>query len=391
MFDIARQQRADHAELGGPPPRGHDERHPPPPHRRYTRPTLYDADKNIVAGRLPYSDAITSKPIVGEGRIVGWVGLPPLESPASRRDVNFAQQQTHMLAIAAGVVFILSVLIAIVTARRLARPIRQISDGARALASGEYGMRLPVFAPDEIGGLAADFNLLARTLQENESARQRWIADISHELRTPLAIMRAEIEAVRDGIRSADEQLIKSLGHEIERLSRLAEDLYQLARADIGTLDYAFEPCSLAKVMTESLSRFSERFKAAELDFEHDLDAGLSLKGDYRRLLQLMENILENCCRYVTGPGKISIQLGRNGESAEIRIDDTGPGVETSVLALLFDPLQRGEHSRNREFGGSGLGLAICKRIVEVHGGNIGASMSPSGGLRVLISLPLTK
>lgn len=391
-FSIARQQREVGSEAGDElQPRRRGKPRPNSPHPRHSRPTVYDVDKTIVVGRLPYSEVITAKPIVREEQIVGWVGLPPLRRPASPRDVIFAQQQTHMLAIAAGIVFILSIIIAIVTARRLARPIRQISDGARALASGEYEMRLPALTQDEIGSLAADFNLLARALQENESARQRWIADISHELRTPLSILQAEIEAARDGIRNVDDRLIKSLGDETARLSRLVEDLYQLARADIGTLEYVFEQCRLDTIVAEALGHFADRFTDAGLHYEHNLDAGITVKGDHRRLLQLFENILENCCRYVSSPGKVTIQLERRGEYVEVRIDDSGPGVDVSFLEVLFEPLHRGEHSRNRQFGGSGLGLAICKRIVEAHEGTITAAASPSGGLQILIEIPTSQ
>ena len=180
----------------------------------------------------------------------------------------------------------------------------------------------------------------------------RWIADISHELRTPVSILQAEIEAARDGIRNVDDRLIKSLGDETARLSRLVEDLYQLARADIGTLEYVFERCPLDKIVADALDHFTERFKDAGLHYEHHLDAGITIKGDHRRLLQLFENILENCCRYVSSPGKVSIQLERVGESAEVRIDDSGPGVDVSFLEVLFEPLHRGERSRNRQFGG---------------------------------------
>ena len=369
---------------------------PPPPRRRHFRrrphlqPTLYDVNHNIVAGQLTYSADMTVKPIRADGALVGYIGVPPLKGPATARDIRFAKRQAHILAMASGVAFVLSLLIAVITARLLARPIMQISSGARALASGHYDTRLPPLGHDEIGGLAEDFNLLARSLQENESARRRWIADISHELRTPLAIMRGEIEAVRDGIRPADERVLHSLGQEIERLTRLIEDLYQLARADIGALDYEFARDSLAAIVGEAVDRFAHRFQEAGLRYELDLDSGLTALVDKRRLLQMLENLFENCCRYVDAPGRVVLSLRREGALAQLNIDDSGPGVDDADRSLLFEPLQRGERSRSRDFGGSGLGLAICKRIAEAHGGTITAAVSPHGGLRVQVSLPVS-
>lgn len=374
-----------------PPEEGPPARRRPPWRggSRHAMPTLYDTGHAIVAGREPYREDMTLRAIVSSGQTVGWIGLPPLRRPASRRDVRFAERQAVMLGVAASVAFVLSIGIAFVTARRLARPIGQIGDAARALAGGRYDTRVATAGEDEIGMLASDFNVLARTLEENESARRRWIADISHELRTPLAIMRGEIEAVRDGVRDAGDGLVDSLAEETGRLTRLVDDLYQLASADIGALDYAFDPCSPGAILVESVNRFAHRFDAAGLQYDYDIDAELSVKADKRRLLQLLENIFENCCRYVDRPGKVRATVKRQGAFAHIDIDDSGTGVNIDDPDRLFEPLARGEHSRSREFGGSGLGLAICRRIAEAHGGSIHAAKSPLGGLRISVQLPL--
>jgi two-component system sensor histidine kinase BaeS len=386
LFEVVgRQRELAEAEGEQPPQRFRRLRRSP-----LLQPTLYDAGHEIIAGRRPYAPGMPLEPIRADGRIVGYVGLPPLERPTTARDVRFARRQAHTLAIAAGCAFLLSVLIAIVTARVLVRPIMDISRGARALASGRYDTRLPPLGRDEIGALAEDFNVLARSLEESESGRRRWIADISHELRTPLAIMRGEIEAVRDGIRPADERMLNSLAEEVDRLARLVEDLYQLARADIGALDYEFARTSLAAVTREAVERFAHRFAAAGLDYDYAGETDATAMADRRRLMQMLENIFENCCRYVHAPGRVHIGLRRDGGVARLTIDDSGPGVGSADLPLLFEPLHRAERSRSREFGGSGLGLSISRRIVEAHGGSIAALASPLGGLRIEITLPLS-
>ena len=285
----------------------------------------------------------------------------------------------------------LSIVVAYVTARRLAAPIRQISRAARDLSGGDFEMRLPPLGRDEIGQLGEDFNVLARTLQHNESARRRWFADVSHELRTPLAIMRGELEAVADGIRPNDARMLESLQQETQRIEQLVEDLYDLARADIGTLDYEFAPCSPGAIATQVVNRFAHRFALADLSYDYDIDPRLEIMADGRRLAQLLENILENCCRYVVSPGQIHIAVRAAGSIVELRVEDSGPLLETDDLQTLFEPLARQERSRNRSFGGSGLGLAICKRIVTGHEGNITASVSDLGGLAIVIRLPVVE
>ena len=174
-------------------------------------------------------------------------------------------------------------------------------------------------------------------------------------------------------------------------MTRLLDDLYQLARADLGTLDDEFSRASLAALLTQSLHHFARRLQLAGLDYDYDIDidAGLCALVDQPRILQLLENLLENCVRYTEASGRVSVTAHRVGEQAVITIADSAPTVDEADLALLFEPLQRVERSRSRAYGGSGLGLAICKRIVLAHGGSIAAARSSLGGLVITIRLPL--
>ncbi len=360
----------------------------PPRHRRQGF-TLYDAEQQPVTGSAPFTQTAHALPITNRGRTVGWVGLPPFARRPTPPEARFARNQLQVLSIGAAVACLLSVLVAYYTARRLAAPIAAIGDGARALAGGQFELRLPPMGSDEIGQLADDFNVLARSLESHESTRRRWFADVSHELRTPLAVMRAEIEAVHDGIRGNDARLLGSLDQETRRLQQLIDDLYHLARADIGALEYEFLPCAPAAVARATVQRFSHRFAEAGLKCESDLDDSVNILADAQRLSQLLDNLLENCCRYVASPGTVRIVVRSIERVAELRVEDSGPGVADEQFADLFEPLTRGEQSRHRDHGGSGLGLAICKRIAEAHGGDIEAERTALGGLAVIVRVPL--
>ena len=391
MDDAGRGPPPHDAAEHGPPPLGRGEHRPPPMFRGMPRmePTLYDAKLQVIAGPLPYRADMSLRPITDAGRTLGYVGMPPLRRPADARDVRFARRQARILFGGAAFALVLSLLAAAWVARRLSRPIMELGAGARALASGEFETRLPPLGSDEIGELVGDFNVLARTLEDNESARRRWFADVSHELRTPLTIMRGELEAAGDGIRRIDAALVESLRQETARLTHLVDDLYQLARADIGALDYEFTRASLGALLAESISHFAHRWQQAGIAYDYDIDADLCAPLDTRRILQLLENLFENCCRYTDAPGRVAITARREGGQARLTIADSGPGVASEEVPLLFEPLHRAEHSRSRAHGGSGLGLAICKRIVLAHGGHITAQASPLGGLAIHIQLPL--
>ncbi len=377
----------------GPPPMDRPAHGPPPMFRGmpHIAPTLYDPEYHVIVGPLPYRADMSLRAVTQDGHVLAYVGMPPLRQPADARDVRFARRQARILFGGAAFALVLSLLAAAWVARRLSRPIMEIGAGARALASGQFETRLPPLGRDEIGELVGDFNVLARTLEDNESARRRWFADVSHELRTPLAIMRGELEATVDGIRRIDNALVESLSQETARLTHLVDDLYQLARADIGALDYEFTRASLGALLAESISHFAHRWQQAGLEYDYDIDADLCAQLDARRILQLLENLFENCCRYTDRPGRVAITARHQDGQALLTIADSGPGVAAEDLSLLFEPLHRVERSRSRAHGGSGLGLAICKRIVLAHGGRIEAKPSPLGGLAIHIQLPLVQ
>lgn len=237
--------------------------------------------------------------------------------------------------------------------------------------------------------LARDFNQLAQALDNNERARRDFMADVSHELRTPLAVLRAELEALQDGIRPMTRESLTSLHQEVGQLGKLIEDLYDLSLTDVGALAYRRAPIDLSVVLQSTLAGMHTRIAAAGLTLQaHGITAPLHVDGDERRLQQLLSNLLENALRYTDAGGQLRVQCARRAHLVEIVIEDSAPGVPADKLDRLFERFYRVEGSRNRASGGSGLGLAICRNIVGAHDGEIHATASPLGGLRVTLRLP---
>jgi two-component system sensor histidine kinase BaeS len=349
---------------------------------------LVDAAGRFIVGHPDVPDDAPTLAIESNGKRVGALHLAPLPQPSDAIDVSFARDQLRSASIAAAVVLAIALVVSFGFARTLLRPVNALATGTRALAAGDYSRRLDVERNDEVGRLAVDFNHLAATLEQHQDARRRWGADIAHELRTPLSVLRGEIQALQDGVRAPTQSALDSLNAECERLGALIDDLYELSLADAGALEYRFERVDLAEIAGDIVDAQRSACADAGLALETSIDAEIPVRGDARRLAQLVANLLANARRYTDAPGRIRVEAHANRGGAQLVVEDTAPGVPAAALPRLFERLYRVEDSRSRAAGGAGLGLAICRAIVEAHGASIDASASPLGGLRVAVEWP---
>lgn len=353
---------------------------------------LLDAGKKMVVGNdiIPPESEVTEL-IVG-GRVVGYVGILPCKHLSDERHLRFLKEQKSALAMVAVVIVLVAGALSFLLAKRLVRPIRGLAAATDRLAAGEFSTRVPVVSSDELGHLARDFNMLAMTLEKNEQARRTWVADISHELRTPLAVLRGEVEALQDGIRLATPATIGSLHAEVMHLTRLVDDLYQLAVSDVGALSYRKEHLDLSGVVAGAVDSFRRDFGVKNVAVTCDAPPLLlPILADRERLTQLFDNLLSNALAYTDPGGELRVTLERADDRAIVNFQDTPPGVSEEDMERLFDRLYRVESSRSRATGGAGLGLAICRNIVEGHGGSITAHPSPLGGVWIRVELPLAE
>lgn len=350
---------------------------------------LIDPQGRVLIGPNERAAEAVRKPIDDGGRTVGYVAYVPRLQVVASLERWYAEQQNRKFgAIAIGLlaaVLLNAALIAAWLSRRL-QPLRQ---GATALARGEYGTRIAAPGHDELAQLAGDFNRLAEALAAGQRMRQQWIADIAHELRTPLATLRAEIEALEDGVRPLTRDGMTSLGQEVARLSRLVEDLRTLSLSDLGALSYRREPLDLGELIDEALEAAGPALEARDLSMHCELAEGVIVEADGDRIAQVIGNLLQNTLRYTETPGRLQVGLEVRDGVARIVWQDSAPGVSPADLPRLTDRLFRLDDSRARASGGSGLGLAIVRAIVEAHGGRLQPGASPLGGLRWEIELPL--
>jgi two-component system sensor histidine kinase BaeS len=353
------------------------------------RVTLLDAGGAYLAGRRPGDEPSARRAIVAAGRQVGYLVVAKAERPSDAMAGAFQKQMKDSLLIILAASLALSGLAAVLLAAHFRKPILRLADGARELADGKYDTRLPVARSDELGELAHSFNQLAQKLDQVEASRRQWVADTSHELRTPLSVLRAQLEAVQDGVRPASAEGTAAMLRQVLSLNKLIDQLYALARADVGEIDYQREAVDLCQLAREQGRAFSEKFAAAGITLaDSAVDGHFIVQADPERMRQVLTNLFENCIRYCGQGATIVLGAGRDGDVVELRFDDSGPGVPDAALAHLGERFYRVEGSRSREHGGAGLGLALCRRIVLAHGGQLLFARSPHGGLQVSLRLP---
>ena len=351
---------------------------------------LLDADGDVVYGRGPLLEKARRIPLEIDGQRVGELAVlagPPVPELA---EVRFQARQAGRLWMIALGMLVASAVLAWLVSRPLVRPVEAFQVAARRLAAGDFATRVEVTGRDEIAHLGRDINALASALEQTETARRRWVADISHELRTPVALLRAQLEALQDGVRPLERREVDQLHGDVLRLSRLVDDLYQLAMTDLGALYYRMEPVDLAALLGDELDAFRPRFEASDLElrFEDRRRSPRPFHGDPERLAQLFRNLLANSLQYTDRGGGVWVTLDDHDQGLTVDVQDSAPGVPDDALPHLFERLYRLEASRSRHTGGAGLGLSIAANIVEAHGGTITAAQSPRGGLWVRVRFP---
>ena len=367
-----------------PPPR-----RPLPNAEAKPRISLIDAANQPVFGPLQAKEHHLSVVVESVGKQIGLVLAPLPEFAFEKNTADFIRTQLQHIVILALALIALAMVVAFWLGKHLVRPIAGLRQVTQQIANGQLQARATIVHQDELGDLAQHVNVMAQHLENQQRKRKKMIADLSHELRTPLTVMRAEVEAMIDGVRPMNMDAAHSLEAEIAHLNKLVDDLHQLALADAGDLHFHFAPVDVSDLLRQIAERFSARFHKAQLHLQLDVPASAVIaSADSGRLTQVLENCLENSLRYTDAPGTVVLRLRTQAGLILIELEDSAPGLEAGTHAQLFERLYRKDSSRSRAKGGSGLGLAICRSLVQAHRGEIQASASVLGGVKITIALP---
>ena len=321
------------------------------------------------------------------------LGFAVVAEPASVIEDGLRQLRRDFFA-GVPLVLLLASLGGYFLAHKSLAPIASMNRQTQRISAESLSQRLDVNNPrDELGRLATTINDLLSRLESAFNEQQRFIADASHELRTPLAVLRGETEVALAKQRTVDEyqESLSLIQEEAERLSRIVEDLFILARQPIDvpatlirervSLNDAVKDCARAAQVLATR-------KGVRLTTENN-SSSIQLSGDKELITRMILNLLDNAVKYTPTGGEISLALTRQNGNAEIVVRDTGIGIPEVDRQRIFDRFYRVDKARSRALGGAGLGLSIVRWIVELHGGQIHISSSPGRGSTFTVDLPL--
>lgn len=287
-------------------------------------------------------------------------------------------------------------------ANTITERIYHLSQAAERLAEGRFDTQLVADGHDELAELARTFNWMADSLQKIdrqkrlvEHTRRALIAGVSHDLRTPLTSIRVMIEAIADGVVSDPatvERYMQTSLTELQHLSRLIDDLFELAKLDAGHLEAHYDNTSLADLISDVLSSMGPQAARRAITLHGsvspDIDPVYMAPDKIQRVLY---NLLDNALRYTPSGGRVTIHACRDGAQVRVDVHNTGSVIHNADLPHVFDSFYRGESSRARsEDGhrGTGLGLAIARGFVEAHRGRIWVESKPEQGTTFSFTLP---
>jgi signal transduction histidine kinase len=280
---------------------------------------------------------------------------------------------------------------ALLLGRRLLRPLGRLRVASKRLAEGDLSARAPEAGPRELRELGASFNEMAASVERLFDARRELVAWASHDLRTPLASLRAMVEALEDGL-ATPEEYMDSIRTQTELLSRLVEDLFELAMIDAGALSLELHDASLGELISRCLNSLEAEAKAQDVRLDAQLDpADRAVRIAPDKVERVLLNLLANAVRHAQPSGVVSVVVEPDSDHVVVAVEDTGSGLGPDASSRMFERFWRADDSRARSNGGTGLGLAIAQGLVQAHGGKIWAENRRGGGARVAFTLPLAR
>jgi len=353
---------------------------------------LTDASGKVVAytpgvkpaARLKANVLQRGQAIRLNGRLIGYlvIGIGPQEQA-------FNQRLNASIIWAGALASFVALLLGLLLTGTVTKPLRIVRNAAKRIAAGDLAYRVPVTSRDEVGELAQQFNEMAAALERDEQLRRTMTADIAHELRTPLAVIRGQVEALRDGVFALSAENLDPIYDQTLLLGRLVEDLRDLALAEAGQLPLERTAVALDRLARRVVEAFQNQAHERHVTLTTAIpDVLPPVHADAQRLEQVLTNLLSNAVRYTPAGGAITVHGASNTQWVTLAVKDTGVGIVAEDLPHVFDRFYRADKTRSRAGGGTGLGLSIAKQLIEAHGGKITVESTVGQGSTFTVHLP---
>jgi signal transduction histidine kinase len=287
------------------------------------------------------------------------------------------------------VAFVLS----LVMSRWITAPLRRISREARQVADGR-ARPIPLEGPEEVRHLAVSFNDMNRQVQETQQSQKDFIANVSHDLKTPLTSIQGFARALQDGTAQTEEELSQAadvIESESERMHRLIQALLTLTKMDAGMAEFDMRPMDVTPLLQAAKHNFTPRAEAMGIQFTTAFtDLPVRIMGDPDRLMQVLDNLLDNALKFTEAGGRVTLTSRAIGGELQIHVMDTGQGISPEEQKRIFERFYQVDKARpGGEVRGYGLGLSISQQIVNAHGGTLSVTSQPGEGSHFVVKIPL--
>lgn len=317
--------------------------------------------------------------------IIGYFGTSYL----SAASVTFMSALNHSFIISAMIALIFGICISIVISRQISKPLGKITETANKMKDGNLEVRANVNTnTKEIDELSKSINYLAETLNNQEMLRKRLTSDMAHELRTPLTTLKTHIEAFMDGIWEPTPERFQTFYEEIERLSKMVDNLRNLAKLEQTNINLNKSMSNISFELEKIIDIYKPLFIKENYELVSVITPEIYAVVDVDKFKQIVNNLISNAHKYLRPKGKVIVILEKIENKIIIKITDTGIGIPKEDIPYIFERFYRSDLSRNKKTGGSGIGLTIAKAFVEAHGGKIYVESKVDEGSIFIVELP---
>lgn len=346
--------------------------------------------KGLAPGqRVSEADLRDADPIAVGGETVGYVLADDRWPDRSGLEEAYLDRINELLLIAMGGAIAFALVLSVLFARSLSKPLREIAAAIQSISRGNLEQQVPVRSRDEIGQVAAAFNQMSAHLARANFLRRQMTADIAHELRTPLSVVVGYLASLSEGLLAPSPERFKIMHDEAQHLQRLVEDLRILSLADAGELPLNHQLVAPGELVNLAAAAFSHQAEQRHIRLSVQVEPdGPLLYADPDRILQVLSNLLSNALRHTPEGGRVTLVAQMHGGRVQLSVQDTGRGIEPDHLPHIFERFYRADSSRHQVHDESGLGLAIARSIVEAHGGQISAQSTLGEGTTIFMDFP---